>query len=185
MRPLLTSALICFWLAILPEPADADQNDPRLDQLFGQLQQVTTPVEANLVEAQIWRVWHENDSDTINLLMQRALEAMSLNQFDDCLATLSDVVQIAPDFAEGWNKRATVLYLMNRHLESIQDVEKTLALEPRHFGALSGLGLIYNVLGEEARALDAFERALAVNPHIPLAQSEVKRLKKKVKGEKI
>ncbi len=185
MRPILTSALVCFWLAILPQPVQADQKDPRLDKLFGQLQQVSSPVEANLVEAQIWTVWLETDSDTINLLMQRALEAMSLNKFQASLETLSSIVKIAPDFAEGWNKRATVLYLMDRHEESIQDVEKTLVLEPRHFGALSGLGLIYNQLGDEAKALDAFERALAVNPHIPLAQSEVKRLKKKIKGEKI
>ena len=138
-----------------------------------------------MVEAQVWSTWLESESPTVTLLMRRALEAMSQNRYQDSLDILANIVEIAPDYAEGWNKRATVLFLMQRYRESIKDVERTLALEPRHFGALSGLGLIYTALDQEAKALTAFERALAVNPHLRHAEAEVKRLKKKVRGEKI
>lgn len=178
-------ALMLSLLCLAAAPALADQNDPRLDVLFGQLKQVKTLPEAKAIEAQIWTTWLESDSATVTLLTHRALQAMNEGRLEDALRTLDDLVQIAPEFAEGWNKRATVLYLLERYQDSLADVERTLELEPRHFGALSGRGLIYNALGEEAKALEAYERALEVNPHIPHARSEVKRLKKKVRGERI
>ena len=106
-----------------------------------------------MVEAQVWSTWLESESPTVTLLMRRALEAVSQNRYQDSLDILANIVEIAPDYAEGWNKRATVLFLMQRYQESIKDVERTLALEPRHFGALSGPGLIYMALDEEAKAL--------------------------------
>ena len=148
------AAVLVAGLAVAP--AAADQNDPRLDSLFGQLQAAPSPLQASLVEAQIWSTWLQTESPTVNLLMRQGLEAMSLNRYQDSLDILSNVVEIVPDYAEGWNKRATVLFLMQRYRDSIVDVERTLTLEPRHFGALSGLGLIYNALGEEAKALDAW-----------------------------
>lgn len=183
MRALRALSLVVLSLAAAP--AMADQSDPRLDTLFAQLKQVQTPPEAQAIELQIWSAWLETDSPTVALLMHRTLQAMNEGRLEDSLRVLDDVVQIAPNFAEGWNKRATVLYLLDRYQESLVDVERTLELEPRHFGALSGRGLIYEALGEEAKALEAYERALEVNPHLPHARNEVKRLKKKVRGEKI
>lgn len=165
--------------------ARADQTDPRLDQLFVHLQDVDTSEQARLVEQLIWGVWLESKSPTLKLLMGRVVTAMGQQKFDDALDILHSVVAIAPDYAEGWNKRATVYFLLGRYEESIVDVEHTLALEPRHFGALSGLGMIYTYLKDNASALDAYERALKVNPHLGQAKTEVKRLRRKVKGENI
>jgi tetratricopeptide (TPR) repeat protein len=95
------------------------------------------------------------------------------------------VVKKAPGFAEGWNKRATIYYYMNRYEASIRDVEKTLALEPRHFGALAGLGSIYLETGKEQDALKALEKALAVHPHLIFVQMRVDKLKKKFLGTPI
>ncbi len=178
-------ALVVGLVLALPGLAAADQNDPRLDSLFGALKRESDPVKIHLLEAQIWTTWLETDSPTVELLLRQGLEAMSLNRFEKSLEHLNSVVELAPDFAEGWNKRATVLFLMGRYPQSLADVDKTLALEPRHFGALSGLGLISNALGADKEALDAFERALEVNPHLRHARAEVERLKKKIKGERI
>ena len=117
--------------------------------------------------------------------MNRVIMRMGNQEYGEALRILDAIVTISPEYAEGWNKRATVYYLLGRHEDSISDVEKTLDLEPRHFGALSGLGLIYNRLDEDAAALDAFERALKVNPHLGQAKQEVKRLRDRIKGKRI
>ena len=165
--------------------ARADQTDPRLDQLFVQLQDVDGPHQARLIEQLIWGVWLESESPTLQLLMGRVVNAMDKQKLGEALNLLNTVVAIAPNYAEGWNKRATVYFMLGRYDESIEDVERTLDLEPRHFGALSGLGLIYARLQDETAALDAFERALTVNPNLGQAKAEVKRLRRKVKGENI
>lgn len=166
-------------------PARADQKDPRLDTLFDQLFEAPTAEAAKQVEQAIWAVWLESGSPTVDLLMQRAIVAMNEQQFDAALALFNTVVELAPDYAEGWNKRATLYYLMGRLQASIEDVERTLELEPRHFGALSGLGIIYAQQGEDEKALDAFERALIANPHLEHPRAEVERLKRKLRGEPI
>jgi len=181
----LVRALILILLGLAAVPVMADQNDPRLDLLFARLKQAQSVPEAKAIEGQIWSTWLESDSATVRLLLHRTLQAMNEGRLKDSLQILDNLVQIAPDFAEGWNKRATVLYLLDRYKESLADVERTLDLEPRHFGALSGRGLIHNQLGEDGKALEAFERALEVHPQLPHARGEVKRLKKKVRGERI
>ncbi|MBM3491183.1 MAG: tetratricopeptide repeat protein [Alphaproteobacteria bacterium] len=162
-----------------------DQGDRRLGDLFGKLKEAARSEDARLIEQAIWAVWLESGSATVDLLMQRGLQAMSSGDYPTGLVLFNSIVEFAPNYAEGWNKRATLYYLMGEFSASIADVERTLALEPRHFGALSGLGLIHTQLGDEAKALDAYERALAVHPHITLARNEVERLRKKVRGERI
>ena len=163
----------------------ADQKDPRLDKLFVELQEPNNPQKARLIERSIWNIWVASDSPTLELLMNRVIMRMGNQEFGEALHLLDAIVTISPDYAEGWNKRATVYYLLGRYEDSISDVQKTLDLEPRHFGALSGLGLIYNRLDEDAAALDAFERALKVNPHLSQAKQEVKRLRGRIKGRRI
>ena len=175
----------CLLLLGLAGAAAADQKDPRLDTLFEMLKASSSPREAATFEGEIWSLWLQHDSPTISLLMDRTLAAMNEGRLAESLEILNEMVVLAPDFAEAWNKRATVLYLMQRFEDSLRDVEKTLRLEPRHFGALSGKGLIYNALGDDAKALAAFERTLEIAPQSQFAQGEVKRLTKKVRGEKI
>jgi len=177
--------LLAVCLFALPSAAVADQNDRRLDELFGALQVVKTPHEARMVERVIWGVWLESGSDTVDLLMKQVLQAMNEERLDDALEVLDTVVELKPDYAEGWNKRATVYFLLGRYPESLSDVDRTLDLEPRHFGALSGLGMIFSRLDDDKRALDAYERALVVNPHLSGAKAAVVHLRKKVRGDKI
>jgi len=163
----------------------ADQKDPQLDKLFIELRESGNSQKARLIERSIWSIWLASDSPTLELLMNRVIMSMGAQEYGEALRILNAIVTISPEYAEGWNKRATVYYLLGRYEDSISDIEKTLDLEPRHFGALSGLGLIYNRLDEDAAALDAYERALKVNPHLSQAEQEVKRLRGRVKGRRI
>jgi tetratricopeptide (TPR) repeat protein len=115
--------------------------------------------------------------------MARGQQALSIGDFEDALEAFTEVTLRAPDFAEGWNRRATLYYLMGRYQESIADVYETLKLEPRHFGALSGMGLIYTALADEETALIWFEKALEVNPHMAGVRYRVELIKRRLAGE--
>jgi tetratricopeptide (TPR) repeat protein len=124
-------------------------------------------------------------SDTAALLMARAKVAVEAKQMDVALKLLDAVVKLRPDYIEGWNRRATVYYLQDDYPHAIQDIEQVLAREPRHFGALAGLGMIMRDLGDDKRALDAFRKALAINPHLDKVPELVKTLTEKVEGRDI
>ncbi|MFQ5566110.1 MAG: tetratricopeptide repeat protein [Paracoccaceae bacterium] len=153
-------------LAGFSAPAPADQTDPRLGDLFAQLGEVSAPAEAAPIESQIWAIWRETPDPAAGSLLQSGIDAMHRGDFGTALEAFDRVVAIAPDFAEGWNKRATVHYLMGNLDRSLEDIAATLTLEPRHFGALSGRGLVYVQLNDLERALASFEAALAVNPQM-------------------
>ena len=156
-----------------------------LDFLFGALKAAPDETSAKHVEARIWAVWMQTPSDTAALLMMRAKAAMDGQQVDIALKLLDAVVKLRPDYVEGWNRRATLYYLKNDYVRSLQDIEQVLVREPRHFGALAGLGMIMQDLGDEKRALDAFRKALAVNPHLDKVPELVKTLSEKVEGRDI
>ena len=105
-------------------------------------------------------IWHESGREDVDRLMETGIEEMGSGRLRESIATFARIVGLAPEFAEGWNKRATAYYLAGELDASIRDVERTLALEPRHFGALSGLGLIYLARDDELGALRAFEATL-------------------------
>jgi tetratricopeptide (TPR) repeat protein len=156
-----------------------------LDFLFGALKAAPDEASAKHVEARIWAVWMQTPSDTAALLMTRAKAAMDAHQIDVALKLLDAVVKLRPDYIEGWNRRATLFYLKNDYTRSLEDIEQVLVREPRHFGALAGLGMIMQDLGDEKRALDAFRKALAVNPHLDKVPELVKTLSEKVEGRDI
>ncbi len=156
-----------------------------LDFLFGALKAAPDEASAKHVEARIWATWMQTPSDTAALLMLRAKAAMEAQQMDVALKLLDAVVKLRPDYVEGWNRRATLYYLRNDYTHSLQDIEQVLVREPRHFGALAGLGMIMQDLGDEKRALDAFRKALAVNPHLEKVPELVKTLTEKVEGRDI
>ncbi len=172
------AVLALVWV-LLPGPAAADQKDPRLALLFEKLADSGSVVEAQMLELQIWQVWTEARDGPTDTLMQLGLVAMQAGNLSGALELFDAVTFGKPDFAEGWNKRATVLYMLGAHERSAEDVAKVLALEPRHFGALSGLGLINMELDRPDAALEAFERALKVHPHLPGVKQRVEMLKKK------
>jgi tetratricopeptide (TPR) repeat protein len=156
-----------------------------LDFLFGALKAAPDEASAKHVEGRIWALWSQTTSDTTALLMTRAKTALDAKQVDLSLQLLSAVVKLRPDYVEGWNRRATLYYLQNDYTRSLQDIEQVLIREPRHFGALAGLGMIMQELGDDKRALDAFRKALAVNPHLEKVPELVKTLTEKVEGRDI
>lgn len=180
---------IMAWMATaatlsFATPVTGGQNDARLGPLFDRLL-VAGPEEARAIESRIWQIWTASGDRTVDRVMAVGLTALADERYEDALAAFDEIVNRAPGFAEGWNKRATVHYLIGDFEKSIEDVERTLELEPRHFGALSGLGLIALALGEEERALDAFEAALEIHPHLPGADTHIRDLREKVKGRDI
>ena len=156
-----------------------------LDFLFGALKAAPDEASAKHVEARIWALWLQTPSDTAALLMARAKAAMDAQQIDVAQKLLDAVVKLRPDYIEAWNRRATLYYLRNDYAHSLQDIEQVLVREPRHFGALAGLGMIMQDLGDEKRALDAFRKALAINPHLEKVPGLVKILSEKVEGRDI
>lgn len=161
--------LVCllFSFAAGTVTGAADQTDPRLGSLFQKLKTASEPADATSVEAQIWAIWLDQPDTMVDSLMKNGIEAMTIGDHQSALTAFDQVVALAPDFAEGWNKRATVHYLLNNLQESLADIDTTLKLEPRHFGALSGRGLVHVKLGDFKRALSAFEAALEVSPQSP------------------
>ena len=172
--------------AARPEQTFRDVRIPTaLPFLFGALKVAPDDDSARHVEARIWAQWSQTSSDTTALLMSRAKTALEAKQVDVALKLLTAVVKLRPDYIEGWNRRATIYYLQNDYTHSLEDIEQVLVREPRHFGALAGLGMIMQELGDEKRALDAFRKALAVNPRLEKVPELVKTLTEKVEGRDI
>ena len=155
------------------------------DFLFCALKAAPDEESARYVEARILALWSQASSDTISLLMQRVKVATDARQSDVALKLLDAVLKLRPDYIEGWSRRATLHYMRNDYQRSLEDIEQVLIREPRHFGALAGLGVIMQELGDDKRALDAFRKALAVNPHLEKVQELVKTLTEKVEGRDI
>ena len=168
-----------------PMCAAADQQDPRLGELFVALAEAPDSRTALGIEADIWQLWLDGGDAALNELMVRGVEAMNERRFPDAAGRFTDLIHAAPAFAEAWNKRATVYYLMDRFEDSVRDIERTLALEPRHFGAISGMGLIFLRRGDEEGALGAFEKVLEIHPYARGARFYVERLRERLKGKRI
>jgi tetratricopeptide (TPR) repeat protein len=156
-----------------------------LDFLFGALKAAPDPASAKHVEGRIWALWTQTSSDSTMLLMTRAKTAIEKKQPEVALKLLDKVVKLRPDYVEGWNRRATIYYLQNEYGKSLADIREVLSREPRHFGALAGLGMIMQELGDDKRALDAFRKALEINPHLEKLPDMVKSLTEKVEGRPI
>ena len=181
----LRAIFLIFGLIGFAAPALSDQTDPKLDALFIQLKAASGHIEAAPVEQRIWAIWLESSDKNVTLLMEEGVDRMNVGDHGAALQAFDKIVKIAPDFAEGWNKRATVHYLMENFQKSLADIVKTLELEPRHFGALSGRGLVYAKLDKLERAFDAFEAAVAVNPHMIGARTNLEVIRQILKRREI
>jgi len=156
-----------------------------LDFLFEALKVAPDAESAKAIEERIWAIWLLSNSDTANLLMSRVKAAIESQDLDLAIQLLDAIVAVKPDYVEGWNRRATVYYMKKEYGRSIADIRQVLAREPRHFGAMSGLGLILQDIGDDKHALEVYRRALEVNPHLPKIPDLIKTLTEKVEGRDI
>ena len=170
--------------AKLPKPQRGDRTQ-NLDFLFGALKAAPDNETAKAIEERIWALWYVSGSDTADLLMTRVKTAVDGKELDLAIELLDAIVELKPDYVEAWNRRATVFFMKKEYGRSLSDIRQVLAREPRHFGALSGLGMIMQEFGEEKRALEVFRRALAVHPHLERVPDMVKTLTEKVEGRDI
>lgn len=186
MRALSSIAVaLVFSVFFAAQSPLADQTDAGLNPLFTRLLQAKDIGEARPIEISIWEIWTQSDDRVVTQLMNEAAAAMNRQDHPRSLRYLDQVVEIAPNFAEGWNRRATVNYMAGRYQESLNDIEQTLALEPRHFGALSGRGLVMMALERTVEALRAFEGALAIHPNLIGAQINAKALREALARQEI
>jgi tetratricopeptide (TPR) repeat protein len=148
-----------------------------LDTLFIKLQSATDPSAIKSLEAAIWEQWVMVPDMSQRAQMMRGIAEMQQQELKASIETFTRLIDLAPDLSEAWNKRATAHWLMGNFPASLADICETVKREPRHFGAYSGLGMIRAEMGENARAVAAFELARRWNPHIPGIEGEIERLK--------
>lgn len=168
----------------LPKPQRGDRGR-NLDFLFEALKAAPDDASAKAVEDRIWALWLASGSDTANLLMSRVKTAVEAQDLDLAIKLLTAIIELKPDYVEAWNRRATIYYMKREYAASLADIRQVLAREPRHFGAISGLGMILQEFGDEKNALEVFRRALAIHPRLPKIPELVKQLSEKVEGRDI
>jgi Flp pilus assembly protein TadD len=181
----MPKTVLCLCALLFSAGVNADQNDPRLEDLFERLQSANDVTEAAPVEELIWQIWFEHSDAAINNRMQIGVQQMNNNSLSAALATFDQLVVDAPDFAEAWNRRATLHFLLGNYKESEADIVKTLQLEPFHFGALSGRGLVLLSQGQYEAARNAFSRALEVNPNMPEVKNNIDEINRYLQGSTI
>ncbi len=164
-----------------PEPTP----EARLNSLFEALKSTADPDAAKDAENDIVKIWLDSGSDTVDLLMTWALGAMEEKNYNLALDYLDRIIAMKPNYAEGWNKRATVHFLVDDYPKAIADIEQTLALEPRHFGALSGLGTIMRDIGDDERAVTAYRYALEIDPYLDSVKDALKEIEDEKAGREL
>jgi len=164
---------------------EAGEEASVLDQLFEELAEAETDEEAARTARKIQTAWLQSGSDTVDVLMRRAGEAMKAENTGLALDLLDRVVLLKPDYAEGWNRRATVYYINEEFGKSLADIERTLSLQSRHWGAMSGLAIIQRRLGDDEQAISTFEQVLQIHPGLENARDALAELKAKNEGEGI
>ncbi|MDH3763445.1 MAG: tetratricopeptide repeat protein [Gammaproteobacteria bacterium] len=177
--PILALA-VCF-----PSAGIGDQTDQRLEQLFETLRGSQDELVLQEAEAAIWDIWYESGEETVDQLMRQAAELMRRGDLAAAEKVYSQVIEFLPGFSEGWNRRATVRYYQSDYDGSLADIEETLRLEPRHFGAIWGLGMILGSKRDFQRAILAFERLLEIKPNATDAPRRIELLKRELARESV
>jgi tetratricopeptide (TPR) repeat protein len=177
MRGLLVVLLVALLtLHAGNRPAYAQSGD--LDRLFAQLRESPSSAAALSIETQIWNLWMHGGSHVENEALAKATLAMNSGNSAQAERQLNALINQTQNFPEAYNKRATLYFLMGRYEESLSDIVKTLELEPRHFGALSGRGMIMQRLSRDAEAIAAYQEALTMNPKMEGAKAALRLLEK-------
>ena len=164
MRVICKILIVSISLLFASKIALADQNDPRLNNLFKKLNETENQDEIRDLISDIWNIWYEVDDPKVIEYFEKGIQAMNLRNYPLAIRFFNNLIEEDPNFAEGWNKRATVHFMMGNFDQSMQDIIKTLELEPRHFGALDGMGLIFIHQGQFQQAIDVYEKMLEIFP---------------------
>lgn len=169
----------------LSKEAGPQTRAQHLDKLFTDLKRERNEKSAERIANRVWAQWNQSGSASIDLMMQWSQKAIGEQKFDVALDFLDQVVTLQPAYAESWNRRATVHFMMKNYQKAMADIEQTLELEPRHFGAISGMAQIFSDTGRKEQALRAWQRALDVYPMMRNAQNQVATLSEELAGEGI
>ena len=164
MRVIFKILIVSISLLFACKIALADQNDPRLNNLFKKLNETENQDEIRDLISDIWNIWYEVDDPKVIEYFEKGIQAMNLRNYPLAIRFFNNLIEEDPNFAEGWNKRATVHFMMGNFDQSMQDIIKTLELEPRHFGALDGMGLIFIHQGQFQQAIDVYDKMLEIFP---------------------
>ena len=164
MRVIFKILIVSISLLFASKIALADQNDPRLNNLFKKLNETENQDEIRDLISDIWNIWYEVDDPKVIEYFEKGIQAMNLRNYPLAIRFFNNLIEEDPNFAEGWNKRATVHFMMGNFDQSMQDIIKTLELEPRHFGALDGMGLIFIHQGQFEQAIDVYDKMLEIFP---------------------
>jgi len=152
-----------------------------LDELFEQLQ-ADDERDFDLIEKKIWREWRKSGSDSVDFLLERGMAEMDQGNYQTAVEHFTAAIDHAPDFAEAWNMRATAFFYMNEFGLSVADIQQTLRLNPRHFGALGGFGMILERTERPKQAQEVYKQLLDVHPHAKAALNAAERLKQQLQG---
>ena len=166
MRVISKILIVSISLLFASKIALADQNDPRLNNLFKKLNETENQDEIRDLISDIWNIWYEVDDPKVIEYFEKGIQAMNLRNYPLAIRFFNNLIEEDPNFAEGWNKRATVHFMMGNFDQSMQDIIKTLELEPRHFGALDGMGLIFIHQGQFQQAIDVYDKMLEIFPFV-------------------
>jgi len=168
------SRLLLFpAIALASSLLHADQTDDRLIDLFAVLQETENVRTIAVTESQIWEIWLQHANADVQQLIRVGTQRMNAQRYAEAMVVFNRLTESFPDYAEGWNKRATLHYVLGNLDASVSDIEKTLELEPRHFGALSGLGMVFIQRKELSKAKRAFENLIEVHPNSPNAKQNL------------
>lgn len=195
MSRLVPAAFLALLLAIQPAQAAPEDAAPiltqriiaelSLDELFAKLPENAKVPAGERIEQEILRRFNRSGSATADLLMNWATESIEEKNYTLALDVLDQIIVIKPDFAEAWNKRATVYFMIDNYAASLTDIRETLELEPRHFGALAGFGMILRAMDRKEEAIKVLKRALEINPRLDKVQESLEQLEKEAGGEDI
>lgn len=185
LNTFVAALLAAAVLGAFPQPLSAQGIDQaEVDRLLGEL---ARPEQQGWeqIEDSLRREWSKSGSPAMDLLLKRGTDALESGDMAAAIDHLTALTDHAPDFAEGWNARATAFFHMGEYGLSVGDIRRTLALNPRHFGALVGLAIIFEQTGFEQEALGAWREVEAIHPHRPEVREAIDRLEKTVEGERI
>lgn len=181
---ILNRAVAAFLLVFLTCAVALAEDTAKLDGLFDRLK-TADAAEAGRIESEIWIEWSKSGSPALDLLLQRGRDAMAVGDLDQAIAHFTAIIDQDPTFAEGWNARATAFYQAGEFGPSVSDIAHVLRLNPRHFGALSGLGTILEETEKPEKALEVYRAALAIHPQMEGVIEAVERLEAQATGQEL